>query len=242
MKLSDLVGRTAVDARFAARRDQRRHGRQPQGEAGHLFVAVPGAKADGAHFVAAGARGGRGGGRWPRRARRLPSRRRLRAGRRMCAARSRSRRRVLSAPAGDHRRRHRHQRQDLGRRLHAADLGARASGGEHRHDRRRRAASAKIYGSLTTPDPVDAASHARPTGGRGRHASRAGSVLPRPRPAPARRRAPRRPAPSPISPRPHGLSSDASRTISPPSCGCSRHAAQGRRGGDRSPITSMPSA
>ena len=78
------------------------------------------------------------------------------------------------------------------------------------------------YGSLTTPDPVDAAPHARPAGRRGRHASCARGVLARPRPAPARRRAHRgrrfhqshRATISTIT-RP-------SKPISPPSCVCSR--------------------
>ena len=44
--------------------------------------------------------------------------------------------RFFAAPAADHRRRHRHKRQDIGRRLHAPDLDdARACGREHRHDR-----------------------------------------------------------------------------------------------------------
>ena len=67
-----------------------------------------------------------------------------------------------------------------------------------------------------------AASHARRAGGRGRHASGAGSLLARPRPAPARRRARRRRRLHQSQPRPSRLSPDASRPISPPSCGCSR--------------------
>ena len=63
---------------------------------------------------------------------------------------------ILSAPAGNHRRRHRHQRQDFGRRVHAPDLDARSG---------MPAASigtigvvspkGETYGSLTTPDPVE---------------------------------------------------------------------------------------
>ena len=73
----------------------------------------------------------------------------------MRGARSRSPRRAFCRPARDHRGRHRHQRQDLGRRLHAPDLGGASA-----------YAAASIgtigvvspgrrdYGSLTTPDPV----------------------------------------------------------------------------------------
>ena len=61
----------------------------------------------------------------------------------------------LSPPAGAPRRRHRHQRQDVGRRFRPPDLrGRRQGGGEHRHHRRRQPRSAREYGNLTTPDPV----------------------------------------------------------------------------------------
>ena len=75
---------------------------------------------------------------------------------RRCARGARPRRRaLLSAPARDDRRRHRHQRQDLGRRLRAPDLGARSAS---RRPRSAPSASSRaprtVYGSLTTPDPV----------------------------------------------------------------------------------------
>ena len=55
------------------------------------------------------------------------------------------------------------------------------------------------YGSLTTPDPVALHQTLDALAARRRHASRDGGVVARPRPAPARRRAARRSAPSPIS-------------------------------------------
>ena len=92
----------------------------------------------------------------------LPRRRRVRAGRQCAARAGAGGGEILSAPAGNHRGRDRHQRQNLGRGLHAPDLdGARPSrppaSAPSAWSRRR----GEIYGSLTTPDPVDAASHAR---------------------------------------------------------------------------------
>ena len=124
----------------------------------------------------------------------LPDRCRLRPGRE-CAALARiGRSALLSAPAEDDRGGHRHQRQDLGRCLHAPDLGrARSSSGEHRHGRDRLAGGR----SLRLADhagPGRSASHARSTRRRRRHASGAGGFLARSRSAPPRRRAGRRSA------------------------------------------------
>ena len=139
--------------------------------------------------------------------------------------------RFFRAPAGHGRRRHRHQRQDLGRRLHSADLGgARPQGGEPRHHRRRRADGA-AYGTLTTPDPVEL-HETLAARRRGRDASCAGGVR-------------------------HGLDQHRLdgvrlaagaftnlraiisttirrwRPISRPSCACSTSCPAGRHGGDR---------
>ena len=121
-----------------------------------------------------------------------------------------------------HRGRHRHQRQDLGRRLHAADLDrARPPRREHRHGRRRLAARRDLR-LADDARPGRAAPLARPARRRRRHPSRDRSVLARPRSAPARRRADRRRRLSPISPAIISIIIRASRPISPPSCGCSR--------------------
>ena len=78
----------------------------------------------GCAFVRAGGRGRRRGDRWPSSAPdRLPDDVAF-VQVAECAARAGARgRALLSAPAGNHRGGHRHQRQDLGRRLHAPDLG-----------------------------------------------------------------------------------------------------------------------
>ena len=102
---------------------------------GDLFFALAGSKTDGSRFIdsaiAAGAVAIAGDhappGDLPRAVRRhAQSAPRAGAGRGE----------ILSAAARDHRRRHRHQRQDLGRRLHAPDLAAaRPCLGQHRHHR-----------------------------------------------------------------------------------------------------------
>ena len=130
---------------------------------------------------------------------------------------------IFSAPARDHRRRHRHERQNLGRRVHAPDLErAQASRCEHRHDRPGLAEGR----NLRLADHAGSgrsASHARRACRRGRHPSRPRGVVARPRPAPARRRAPRGGGLHQPHARSSRLSPDASKPISPPSCGCSRN-------------------
>ena len=98
---------------------------------------------------------------------------------------------LLSASARNHRGRHRHQRQDLGRRLPAPDLAV------ARHLKRRRSARSASstprgahYGALTTPGPVELHQHARRTRAARRHPSRRGGVVARDRSAPPRRRSP----------------------------------------------------
>ena len=127
----------------------------------------------------------------------------------------------LSAAARNHRGRHRHQRQDLGRRLHAADLAAaRSCIGQHRHHR---AGVAEAHHLRIADDAGSdrAASPARRNRARGRHPSRARGLLARARPVSAGRRAHRAPAASPICRATTWITIPTSRIISPPSCGCS---------------------
>ena len=128
MHLRDLVTEESVfDARFAAREIAGVTADSRSVKRGDLFVAVPGTKADGLAFRAAGARGR--GCRHRGRARPgiASAGYSLCEGRR-CAARACARcRPLLRATAGDDRRRHRHERQDLGCRLHASDLGPRSA-------------------------------------------------------------------------------------------------------------------
>ena len=121
---------------------------------GDAFFALAGAKDDGLKHVADA-----------RRARRARHRRRAAAGgagRGRCSSKSPTRGSRSPAPprasipsARDDRRRHRHQRQDLGRRLRAPDLGAASA---WRPPRSAPSASSRgrctVYGSLTTPDPI----------------------------------------------------------------------------------------
>ena len=147
---------------------------------------------------------------------------------------------IFAAPAADHRRRHRHQRQDIGRRLHAPDLDrARASRRQHRHDRHRIAARR----NLRLADDArsgGAASLARCARRRRRHASCDRSVLAWARSISARWSAH-------CGGRLHQSSRAIistiirpSRLISPPSCGCLRN--WSRRAARRSSmsITNMP--
>ncbi len=129
---------------------------------------------------------------------------------------------IFSAPALDHRRRHRHERQNLGGRVHAPDLErAQTSRREHRHDRPGLAEGR----DLRLADHARSgrsASHARRACRRRRHPSRRRGVVARPRPEPARRRAPRWRRPSPTSRAIISTIIRASIPTSPPSCGCSR--------------------
>ena len=106
-----------------------------------------------------------------------------------------------------HRGRHRHQRQDLGRRLHAADLAAaRSCLGQHRHHR---AGVAEAH-HLRIADHAGsdrAASAARRNRRRRRHPSGVRGLVARARPVPARRRAHRRRRLHQSVARPHGLPS-----------------------------------
>ena len=99
-----------------------------------------------------------------------------------------------------------------------------ASAGTRPRASARSASSAAGWSDLWQPDdarPGRAARGARPARRRGRHPRGDGGLEPRPRPAPARRRPPRRGRPSPISAATTWTITRPSRTISPPSCGCS---------------------
>ena len=113
---------------------------------GFLFFALPGSKADGAAYAADAARRGAAAivaGNGARLAARHGAGDRSR---RSAAGAGAGRGALLRQAARHDGRRHRHQRQDVGRLLHPADLGAgRQGGGQHRHDRRRRARPQRIW-------------------------------------------------------------------------------------------------
>jgi UDP-N-acetylmuramoyl-L-alanyl-D-glutamate--2,6-diaminopimelate ligase len=123
---------------------------------GHLFVAVPGTKADGLSFVPqALVRAPQPSWRhgapsaFPTTSHSCARRRAARTGDRGGA--------FPCAPAGNDRGGDRHQRQDFGCGVHAADLGsARPRGGEHRTIGLV-TPKQEVYGSLTTPDPIELA-------------------------------------------------------------------------------------
>ena len=173
---------------------------------GDVFFALAGAKDDGLEHVGEALAKGAAAvvaERWTR-----DRQRRLRQGRRR-PRRPRSRRRaLLSAPARDHRRGHRHQRKDLGRRLRAPDLaGARLRVRLARHARRRVAPADRLR-LADDAGPDRAARAPRPARRERRHPSRDGSLFAWPRPEAARRRAPRRGRVHQSHARPYGLSCD----------------------------------
>ena len=128
---------------------------------------------------------------------------------------------LLRPPAGDRRRGHRHQRQDLGRRI------SRASSGCCSASRRRASARWAWSPRLSTARRADharpgrAASPISPSSPRRRRASGDGGVEPRPRPVPPRRRAASRPPPSPTSPATISTTTATWPPTSPPSGACS---------------------
>ena len=191
---------------------------------GYLFAALPGSRTDGSRYIAEALQRGAAAILVPQGAAQAldgtpvvedaDPRRRLA----LIAAR------FFGAQPEDRRRRHRHQRQDLGRGLRAPDLGVDGlSRREPRHRRRRRTAQATQSLAHTTPDPVElhrilaelARDRRRPIWRSKRRAM--GSTQYR-----ARWRAARRRRPSPTSPATISTITRASRTISTPSCGCSR--------------------
>ena len=91
------------------------------------------------------------------------------------------------------------------------------------------------YGALTTPDPVALHRLLARTRRRRRHPRRDGSLEPRARPAPARRRAGSPPAASPISAATTWTIIRRSRTIIAPSCACSTRCCRRARRPSSSP-------
>ena len=156
MKLRDLLPEAAPNSRIdeievaGVTSDSRKV------KPGFLFVAIAGNKTDGARFVKQAASDGAVALAAEQRPDTLPDA--------MAFTRAANPRRslalaaakYLSSPAGDHRGRHRHKRQDLGCRFHAPDLerrsGTRPRASARSASSRRRA---NVYGSLTTPDPVE---------------------------------------------------------------------------------------
>ena len=188
---------------------------------GHLFAALPGSHAHGAAFIPAALAAGAAAiltdpaglalaeAAGPARRAGHPAR--------PAAPRARHRRQPLvRRPARGDGRRHRHQRQDLGRLLHPPDLGSpRRDRRQLRHRRRR----GRGLGQAQPHHPR--AGHPAPPARRprrqGRHPRRDGGLLARPRPVPPRRRPPRRRRLHQHHPRPPRLPRRTSRPTSRPS-------------------------
>ena len=235
MKLAKLLTVDAVsDARFADLDVRGIAADSRKVEAKSLFVAVAGTKDDGLEFV----KNAVDAGAVAIMAEKVPPVplpdgvafvRVGNARRALAIAASRS----VQAPARHHRGGHRHQRQDLGRGVHAPDLGGdRRGGGQHRHHRAGRA-RARDLRLADHARSGRAASLARRARRRRRHASGAGGVLARPRPVPARRRAHRGRRLHQYQPRSSRLSSDARSLSRRQAAAVQRSRAAARRGGDR---------
>ncbi len=182
---------------------------------GWLFAALAGAKTDGARFVADAI--GKGAAAILMRSGAAAERARRRAGadlspepRRALALMAA---RLFPRPARNHGRCDRHQRQDLGGRVHAPDLRrARTQGRLARHHRPGEAQRQRLR-RADHARPGGAASHVVGARRRGHHAPRVRGVLARARPVPARWRAAEggrlhqpRPRPPRLSPEHGGLS------------------------------------
>ena len=124
MKLSELIGQDGqIDARFAAREITGIAADSRKVKPGYLFVAVPGTKSDGLSFVPQALAAGAAAILAERTPDKLPDDvafvQTTNARRTLALAAAR----FYRAPAGNHRGGDRHQRQDLRRGVHAADLG-----------------------------------------------------------------------------------------------------------------------
>ena len=165
---------------------------------GDVFFALAGAKTDGARFVASAIAAGAvaivGEHAIRDRAANVPFVKAANARRALARAAAR----FFPRQPADDRRRHRHQRQDVGRRLHAANLGAAWPRCRERRHGRPGVAGAHDLRLADDARSDLAAPDARRDRARGRDASRVRGVVARPRPAPARRRARRPPVRSPI--------------------------------------------
>ena len=145
MKLADLpLDNARFEPRFAALDVAGIAADSRKVKSGFLFFAIAGAKADGAHFAKQAVAAGAVAVAAEQRPDGLPDN--------VAFVQVANARRALALAAagffprqpGNNRRRHRHQRQDLGRRLHAADLDlARPPSRQHRHHRRGLARRAK---------------------------------------------------------------------------------------------------
>ena len=198
---------------------------------GDLFFALAGSKTDGSRFVDAAIQAGAVAVAGDH----APTRRPPRA---LCRhAKSAPRAgagggAILSAPARDDCGGDRDQRQDVGRRVHAPDLGtARPRFRQHRHHRSR---FAEAHGLRLADDagPDRAAQAARRDHRRRRHASGLRGVLARARPVQARRRAHRRRRLYQSHARPHGLSSGRRALPRRQAAAVPRSRCAGWRGGD----------
>ena len=200
-------------------------------KSGDLFFALSGSKTDGARFIDAAIAAGAvaiAGDHPPPGERAVP----------FVAVQNPRRALALAAAKffprqpGDHRGRHRHQRQDIRGRVRAADLAAaRSCVSQHRHHR---AGLAQAH-HLRIADHAGsgrAASRARRNRAGRRQPSRAGGVVAWPRPVPPRRRAHRgRRLYQPVA-RPHGLPSRRRALSRRQAAAVPRSGAAGRRRGD----------
>ena len=204
---------------------------------GTLFVAVPGSRADGRSFIDdAVARGAAAvlSGPVARRAHACGA---FDPGRESAAPPRAAGGAVVRAPARVRGRGDRHQRQDLGRRLHPPDLDRpRARRGLARHPRPGSAGAATARQS-DHAGPGAAARAARRGRGRRSRPSGHGGVQPRPRPAPAGRRAPAARRRLPISHAITSIITRASPTTWRPSAVCSASSCRPRVSPCSTPIS-----
>ncbi len=154
MTLGELLGREAkLPAGLAACRSQALRPTAARSSPAILFAALPGVKTDGARFIEDALQRGAAAvlvaeGAAPRTVVRGDHR-----GQRSAPAPGADRLALLRRSAGDRRRRHRHQRQDVGRVVRAPALGgAGFAGGKPRHGRRRQPVAAPR--SSSTPRPT----------------------------------------------------------------------------------------
>ena len=224
MKLNDLLGADAItDARFAALDVRGISADSRTIRPGDLFVAVAGAKDDGLRFAAdALARGRRGRHGRTGAADAACRRRRLHQGRQRAAGPGAGGGEILSAPAAGDRGDHRHQREDVGRRVHPPDSGPRSAQAPRASARSgwsRRGAKS----TARSPRRIRSRCTARSTSSPAKASLISPSKPPRTVSISTASTAfGLRPAASPISAATISTITRRSRPISPPSSGCSR--------------------